>query len=93
MNTIYFNVSFKRQFNTENREGVAKNVAKNYNPQERKEIIIDKIKSNIKFTKRSLASELNVDNKTIERDLEVLKKEKKIIFIGSKRSGKWKLVE
>jgi len=57
------------------------------------EIILEKIKNNIHFTKRSLATELNVDRKTIERDLELLKKQNKIIFIGSRRAGFWKIIE
>ena len=66
----------------------AKNVAKN----QRLEIIVEKIKNNIRFTKRSLATELNVDRKTIERDLEILKQQNKIIFIGSRKSGSWKII-
>jgi len=52
---------------------------------------MEKVKNNIKFTKRSLATELNVDRKTIERDLELLKKQNKIIFTGGKRTGFWKM--
>jgi ATP-dependent DNA helicase RecG len=71
---------------------VANNVAKNVAKKERLEIILEKLKKNIIFSKRSLASELNVDRKTIERDLEILKQQNKIIFIGSKKSGSWKII-
>ena len=73
-------------------KNVAKNVAKFYDISARKEIILNKIQNGIRFTKRSLALELNVDRKTIERDLEILKKENKIVFVGSKKSGIWKLI-
>ena len=56
-------------------------------------MILDKLKLDTKFTKRSLALEMGVDRKTIERDLEVLKKEKKIVFVGNKKTGTWKLIE
>lgn len=72
---------------------VATNVGRNFGINKRDEIILNKIQTGVSFTKRSLAVELNVDRKTIERDLEILKKEKKIIFIGSKKSGVWKLIE
>ena len=71
---------------------VANNVANNVAKKERLEIILEKLKKNIIFSKRSLATELNVDKKTIERDLEILKQQNKIIFIGSRKSGSWKII-
>jgi ATP-dependent DNA helicase RecG len=61
--------------------------------KQRLEIIIERIKHDIRFTKRSLAEELEVDKKTIERDLELLKQQNKILFIGSKKSGYWKITD
>jgi len=97
----YFHIDLKRQFNPNEMDNVTKNapknvsnnVPKNVGRNERLEAILNKIKHNIRFTKRSLASELNIDEKTIFRDLEVLKKENKIVFEGSKKSGVWKLIE
>ena len=77
-------------------KNVPKNTSKNagriVDKNERLEVILNKIKHDIRFTKRSLASELNIDEKTIFRDLEILKKENKIIFEGSKKSGVWKMI-
>ena len=96
----YFHIIFKRPKDLEERltrENTAKysglnvpinvgtNVAKNVGRTERLEIILNKIKNNIRFTIKSLAKELTVNEKTIERDLELLKKQNKIIQIGSKR--------
>ncbi len=74
-------------------DNVARNVARNFGRNERLEIILNKIINNIRFTKRALSIELNANRKTIERDLEILKKENKIVFTGSKKSGVWKLIE
>ncbi|MHB1254571.1 MAG: hypothetical protein ACYCZ1_10470 [Candidatus Humimicrobiaceae bacterium] len=43
-----------------------------------------KVKHNIRLIKRSPAEELNVDRKTIERDLKLLKKQNKIILLAVK---------
>ncbi len=72
---------------------VGKNVGKNVGRKERILKILNYIENGHKFTIKSLAKELEVTEKTIERDLEILKKENKIIFIGSKKSGSWMLVE
>ncbi|MHB8280093.1 MAG: ATP-binding protein, partial [Candidatus Humimicrobiaceae bacterium] len=99
----YFHIIFKRPKDLEekltrdssnkyNGLNAPKNVAINVPKNKRLEIILEKINNNISFTKRSLAKELNVDEKTIFRDLEILKQQNKIIFIGSKKSGSWKII-
>ncbi|MHB8279517.1 MAG: HTH domain-containing protein [Candidatus Humimicrobiaceae bacterium] len=55
--------------------------------------MIDKIKNSKNFTIKTLSKEFKVTDKTIERDLEILKKENKIVFTGNKKSGYWKLIE
>jgi len=35
---------------------------------------------------------LNVSEKTIERDMRELKKDKKIKFVGKKRTGHWAII-
>ncbi|MBM3710393.1 MAG: HTH domain-containing protein [Actinobacteria bacterium] len=67
------------------------NVAKNVGKTERLESILEKIRNNVRFTIKSLSKEFSVNEKTIERDLELLKKQNKIIFIGGKRTGFWKM--
>jgi len=100
----YFHITFNRPKNLEekltkettgiyNGLNVPKNVSKNVPKNKRLEMILEKIKNNVHFTKRSLAKEFNVNEKTIFRDLELLKKRNKIIFIGSKKSGFWKMIE
>ena len=76
----FFMVTFKRK-------NVPKNVPKN--STERQEIILDKVRKNIRFTREELALEFNVSVKTIQRDLDKLKN--KIEFVGSKKTGKWVL--
>jgi len=102
----YFHIIFKRPKDLEEkltRESTAKysglnvpinvgtNVGTNVGRTERLEVILNKVKNNIQFTIKSFAKEFAVNEKTIERDLELLKKQNKIIFIGSKKTGFWKL--
>ncbi len=54
--------------------------------------ILNKIKSKEPFTFITLAKELNVHNKTIERNIDELKKEGKIKFVGSKRTGYYEII-
>ncbi|MBU1289634.1 HTH domain-containing protein, partial [Patescibacteria group bacterium] len=65
---------------------------KDVGKDKRKQIIINKIKSKKKFTYISLAKEIGVTEKTIERDLKDLKKDGKIKFVGTKRAGHWELL-
>ena len=99
----YFHITFNRPKNLEekltkettgiyNGLNVPKNVGINVGKTERLEVILSKVKNNIRFTIKSLAKDFAVDEKTIERDLELLKKRNKIIFNGSKRSGFWKMI-
>jgi len=80
----FFMVTFKRK-------NVPKNVPKNVskNSAERQEIILEKVRKGIRFTREDLALEFNVSTKTIQRDLDKLKD--KIEFKGSKKTGKWVL--
>jgi len=98
-----FITTFKRKMYTQ-KEGegetsrnvggdVGKNVVKNVGKEQRKMIILEKIRERTPFTNKTLAEELQVSKKTIERDLIALKREGVVIFVGSKRSGYWKIVE
>ncbi|MEW6619492.1 MAG: HTH domain-containing protein [bacterium] len=73
-------------------KNVGKVFLKDATKKERKEYIYNKIKSKELFTFVTLAKELAVSNKTIERDIEELKKEGKIKFVGSKRSGYYEII-
>ena len=85
----FFTIVFNRPFEESKRELSVKNVGK----KERKESILKKIKTNEPFTMKTLSKELMVNEKTIERDIKELKKEVKIKFAGSKRSGYYKIME
>ena len=61
--------------------------------KERQKYILDKIRSKELFTFITLAKELNVHDKTIERDIEDLKQQKIIKFVGSKRSGHYETIK
>lgn len=61
--------------------------------KERQKYILNKIHSKELFTFITLAKELNVHDKTIERDIEDLKQKKIIKFIGSKRSGHYEIIK
>lgn len=75
------------------RESVGENVGEKIKKRKRKNIIIRKIKNKVEFTYKMLAQELNVSEKTIERDIRELKNEDKIEFSGSSKKGKWKIVK
>ena len=81
-----FSTSFKRKINLNNKD-VGKDVGK------RLDFILSKIKTREYFTYFSLAKELNVTDKTIERDLKKLVVNNKIKHIGSKRKGSWKIIK
>lgn len=93
---FYFKIIFWRNVITSKsipEDNVAKDVAKDVakNKNERKDLILKKIKGGEKMTKRGFAKELNVNPKTIERDLQELKDDGLIEFIGDTRTGVWRL--
>lgn len=59
---------------------------------ERKKVILNKIEAKEAFTLATLANELGVTRETVIRDIKELKKAKKIKFVGSKRSGHYKIL-
>ncbi len=66
---------------------------KNVPKKERQQYILNKSHSKELFTFITLAKELNVHDKTIERDIEDLKQQKIIKFVGSKRSGHYEIIK
>jgi len=61
-------------------------------PEKRLELIIEMINHNNQITIRKFAENLNVDPKTIKRDLDKLKKDARIKRIGPDRGGHWKVL-
>jgi len=93
----FFTIIFKRS------QELAKNVPKmslknvpkmslkGFRRIKRKEVILSTIRKKQSFTLITLARELGVARKTVIRDIEDLKKEGKIRFVGSKRTGYYEL--
>lgn len=97
---IWFRIIFERpdleKQNYQSRilgENVGENVGEKIIKRKRKNIIMRKIKNEVEFTYKTLAQELNVSEKTIERDIGELKNEDKIEFSGSSKKGNWKIVK
>ena len=59
----------------------------------RRNLILSKIRTHVPFSLVALAENLKVNKKTIERDIEELKREGKVRFIGPKRWGHYKLLK
>ncbi|MBR2091540.1 MAG: HTH domain-containing protein [Fibrobacter sp.] len=49
------------------------------------------IVANAYITAEMIAKKINVTDKTIKRDIELLKKQKIIVRIGSRKNGYWKV--
>jgi len=91
----FFTITFDRPILIEKNgmsvKGVGKMSVKGAGKKERKDLIIKKIETKESFTLVTLAKEFGVNEKTIERDIEELKKAGKIIFIGPKRGGHYEI--
>lgn len=61
-------------------------------PEKRLQIIIEKMVKNNKITSPELAEELNVNQKTIKRDINKLKKQRKIRRVGPDKGGYWEVI-
>lgn len=85
----FFTITFYRHVT----ENVAKMSLKDVPKKERQEYILNKIKSKEPFTLITIAKELNVKKRTIDRDINELKEGNKIKFIGSRRSGYYKIIK
>lgn len=55
--------------------------------------IIVLIKQNNQISAKQLAKELSVSDRTIERDIEKLKKQGKLNRIGLEKNGYWQVIE
>lgn len=92
----FFTIDFNRAIVSKEGRMSVKNVSKvsvkNVGKKERKNLIIKKIITKEPFTLITLAKEFGVTEKTIERDIEELKREGRIRFVGSKRSGHYEIL-
>ena len=74
------------------KDNVPKNVPKNV-PLNRLDKVVNLMKKNKSITILELADKLGVTDKTIKRDIAKLKSEKRVVRVGSSKSGHWKIVE
>ena len=57
------------------------------------EKLLEYLKENPKATQKELAEYFNVTKRTIERNMNILKKEKFIERVGNNRLGYWKILK
>jgi len=74
------------------KENVPKNVPKNV-PLKRLDKIVNMMKKNKSITALELADKLGVTDKTIKRDIAKLKNEKRVVRVGSLKSGHWEVID
>jgi len=87
MVTISYN---KQKTSKENvTENVIENVIENVT-EKRTEKIIEFIRKNPFITSEEMSRILNVSKRTVMRDIEQLKKEKKVTYEGPSKGGQWK---
>lgn len=84
--TLY-NMNYNEAQNEEINEEI--NVGQKLNTEERKNIILKLIEKNEKISIQQITENVEVSKSTVERDLNELKEENKIEYIGSRKSGKW----
>ena len=72
-------------------ENVAVNVAKQLS--ERQVVIYSTIKSNVAVNTKLLAEQLQLNRKTIQRDLLILRNKNLILWIGSAKTGHWEVTK
>ena len=72
-------------------ENVAVNVAKQLS--ERQVVIYGTIKSNVAVNTKLLSEQLQLNRKTIQRDLLVLRDKNLIQWIGSAKTGHWEVTK
>ena len=85
----FFTIIFKRPQKAV--KSVGKMSGKNVGKKKRKALILKKIRTKDSFTLVTLAREIGVSEKTIERDVEELKKDGEIKFVGPKRGGHYEM--
>lgn len=74
-------------------QNVGQNEGQKLKSDQRRKKIVEIMRDNLDITSIELANILNVSVSTIERDLKILTDEKTIEFVGSAKSGYWKVNE
>ena len=69
----------------------SQNDSQKLKPDQRRKKLVEIIKGNLNITAIELSNELNVSVSTINRDLKILTDEKTIEYVGSAKSGYWKV--
>lgn len=72
---------------------VALNADTNTNTIFKIEKLLEYLKENPKATQKGLSEYFNVTKRTIERNMNILKKEKFVERVGNNRSGYWKILK
>ena len=89
----YYPEELQKEKNVGNNVG---NVGNNVGNNEEKEIqkeIIKQLQQNANITQKELAEALNVNKRTIERNIKILKETRKIVRVGNNRKGYWKIIK
>ena len=92
--TLY-NMNYNEKENEAQNDGINEeineeiNVGQKLNTEERKNIILKLIEKNEKISIQQIVEKIEVSKSTVERDLNELKEENKIEYVGSRKSGKW----
>lgn len=90
--TILKNLNYDTKNVTQNvTQSEGQNDGRKLNPSDRRDKILEIIKNNPKITAYDLSKQFNVTDRTIKRDLKVLKDEKIIEYVGSAKNGYWKV--
>ena len=74
-------------------QNVGQNEGQKIKADDRRKQIIEIMKLNSQITAYDLSKKFNVTERTIERDLKILTDEKTIEYVGSAKSGYWKVNE
>ena len=84
-------IEFMLEVILETIQNVPNAVSKNV-PKDRIALILEHMRANKAITVKELADILNVNEKTVKRDIEKLKGEGKVLRTGSARKGEWQVV-
>lgn len=73
-------------------KNVPKNVPKDVPKDERKTYLLSLIEENKWISISKMAEKCNVNVKTIKRDIELLKAERRLIRVGGRKGGHWEII-
>ncbi len=73
------------------KNGVVENVVENLS--DRQQLIVDLLKKNNTLSAGQIAGRLSVTERTIQRDLNELKRRRIILHVGPMKGGFWKIMD